>query len=150
MVKIAQRFGSPGREHIVKTHEEPNQRSKKPVSQHTSIPVSQYTGKTAKKGQIKKSQQASKPVRQHTGKPVSQQASKTTSQLTGIRVKRHTGKLTKATFYIYPEQIIDLEKIRLSHLTRKRNKTDKSALVRRAINMLVNQQASKQVGSKEI
>ena len=39
MVKIAPRFGSPGRENIVKTHEQPNQLSKKPVSQHTSIPV---------------------------------------------------------------------------------------------------------------
>jgi len=35
MVKIAERFGSPGRDHILKTHELPNQRSRRPESQKT-------------------------------------------------------------------------------------------------------------------
>jgi len=144
MVKT--RFGIPGQESL------------RDDNQHTSTPASQHTGKPAKEKRTGKHQQASKPVKQHTsktakqhaGKTVGQQTGKTTSQPIDIRVKRHAGKLTKATFYIYPEQIIDLEKIRLNHLTTKKNKTDKSALVRQAISMLVDQHTSKPVASKEV
>lgn len=84
---------------------------------------------------IKNTKKTSKPVRRQADKPVKQHTSKPVSQ--------HTGKLVKATFYLLPKQIIDLEKIRLDSLQPGKAKIDKSALVRQAIEMLVSQHTSK-------
>lgn len=158
MVKIASRFGGPGRESIINSGKEQT-KAIIPVSQHTGIPahqhiikkpivtskpVSQHTGIPVMKPKHKASITAS----QHTSKPVSQQRSKPKVKgNTSIPVSQHTGILTKATFYIYPEQIIDLEKLRLNHLTTKKEKIDKSELVRQAINMLVTQHTGKSASS---
>ena len=157
MVKIASRFGGPGRESIINSGKEQT-KAIIPASQHTgipaprhiikkptvtSIPVSQHAGKPVIKQKNKKTI-TSTPARQHASKPVSQQRSKPKPKgNTSIPVSQHAGILTKATFYIYPEQIIDLEKLRLNHLTTKKEKIDKSELVRQAINILVAQQAGK-------
>jgi len=178
MVKIASRFGTAGMQNIIQSSKKDTPASipasqhtgkpapplaaskqgntSKPVNQHasmqtkkqkaakiiTSMPVSQYAGKKIK--------DKAKATSQHTSKPVSQHASKGKgSNNTSIPAGKYTSMLTKATFYLYPEQIIELEKIRLNHLTARKAKTDKSELVRQAIDMLVDRHAgSKQ--SKEL
>ena len=45
------------------------------------------------------------------------------------------GQLVKATFYLTPEHILQLERIRLARME-KGQKADKSALVREAIDLL--------------
>ncbi len=67
-----------------------------------------------------------------TGKTVHQQDSKP--------VKR---SLVKATFYLTSDHITALEEIKLMHLKERGERVDKSELVRRAINLLERQHASK-------
>ena len=64
---------------------------------------------------------------QHTGMPSDQQDSSTASQ--------QAVKLVKATFYLTPEQLLFLERVRLTRKERG-EKVDKSALVREAIDRL--------------
>jgi len=83
--------------------------------QDTGIPVQQETVK---------------PVERSSSLPVEQDASKTVNQGTG------KAEFMKATYYITPEQDLKLEHIRLAR--RQRGvKVDKSALVREAIDQLL-------------
>ena len=74
------------------------------------------------------SQQDNTLSHQHNSKPVSQPASKPVPQL------------VKATFYLTPENIMQLEQLRLERL-QKGEKADKSALVREAIEKIVGKTA---------
>ncbi len=69
------------------------------------------------------SQHASTPAEQHDASTVSQDTSKPASQL------------VKATFYLTPEHILRLERLRLER-REKGERVDKSALVREAIERL--------------
>jgi hypothetical protein len=69
------------------------------------------------------SQQTGKPVNQPNGIPAEQQASTPAVQL------------VKATFYLTPEHILRLERLRLER-REKGERVDKSALVREAIDRL--------------
>jgi hypothetical protein len=85
-------------------------------------------------------QQTSKPVEQNTVLMVNQYTNKPEEQDTGLPVEQEAGKpvFMKATYYITPEQDLKLEQIRLARRERGQ-RVDKSALIREAINLLVNQ-----------
>ena len=89
--------------------------------QDTSIPVRQQGGKT---------------VRQQDSIPVRQQDDMTAKQQDSMPV---TQRLVKATFYVTPEHVTMLEELRLKRL-KAGEKTDKSELVRQAIDLLARQQ----------
>lgn len=97
-----------------------------PARQHDDMQVNQHDDKTV-------SQDTSIPASQQNSEPVQQQDSKTVSQRTG-----NTGEeqLIKATFYLTQEHIMKLEHIRIGR-KQKGTKVDKSALVREAIDLLV-------------
>ena len=57
-----------------------------------------------------------------------------------IRFTPSETKLIKATFYLSQENILFLEKIRIKYLETKKENIDKSALVRRAIELLAKQE----------
>ncbi len=78
---------------------------------------------------------------QHTDIPVTQQDSDPARQVTDMPAKQRTGipvrqDLMKATYYIYPDQDMKLERIRLARKMRG-GKVDKSELIREAIDKLV-------------
>ena len=103
-------FGLP----IEKSETEETTREKQvPVSQGTVVPAPQET---------------SMPSNQFTDGPANQQASISDKQ-----------DLIKATYYIRPEQDLRLEQIRLQKRL-KGEKTDKSALVRKAIDKLIEEE----------
>ena len=54
-------------------------------------------------------------------------------------------RLVKATFYLTPENITSLEELKLRELKETGERVDKSELVRRAIDLLVEQHNSKPV-----
>lgn len=78
------------------------------------------------------------PANQDTGKSVNQQDSKQAYQRTDKPVSSLTEstneELIKATFYLTQQHIMKLERIRLGRKQMGR-KTDKSALVREAIDL---------------
>ncbi len=69
------------------------------------------------------SQQASRPADHQTSKTANQQ-------------------LIKATFYLTPEHVTALEELKLKLLKETGERVDKSALIRRAIDLLVSQSNS--------
>jgi cytoplasmic iron level regulating protein YaaA (DUF328/UPF0246 family) len=71
---------------------------------------------------------ASTNEHQHTSKPVQQQASTAASQ-----------ELVKATFYLTPDHVTALEELKLKLRKKNGERVDKSELVRRAIDILVQQ-----------
>ena len=71
-----------------------------------------------------------------TSKPARQQDSKTATK----RPKR-----VKATFYLSEDDIITLEELKIEHRRQTGEKTDKSQLIREAINLLKSQYNSKTV-----
>jgi len=83
-------------------------------------------------------QEAVQLVGQQESTPVKQVTSKTVGQDTSEQGNQNAGKVEfmKATYYITPEQDLKLERIRLAR--RQRGvKVDKSALVREAIDQVV-------------
>ncbi len=82
------------------------------------------------------SQQASEPASQQTSKPVSQLADKLVSQ----QASKPAQQMVKATFYLTPENIMQLEQLRLARM-QKGEKVDKSALVREAIEKITSMTA---------
>lgn len=89
-----------------------------PSLQETIIPVIQPIA-------IPESQETSEPVNQLTDKPVNQRTGKAAKQ-----------DLIKATYYIYPDQDMKLERIRLARRVRG-ERVDKSELIREAIDKLI-------------
>jgi hypothetical protein len=92
-------------------------------------------------------QQASRPVHQDTSVPVNQQGSTPVSQDTSVPAHQEVSKpvkkpLIKATFYLTPEHEAALEELRFKLRRTTGERTDKSELVRRAIDLLVNQYSS--------
>ncbi len=76
----------------------------------------------------KVNQQASTPVQQNASAPVQQDTSTPVKQ-----------PLIKATFYLTPEHEAALEELKLKLRKTTGERTDKSELVRRAIDLLVSQ-----------
>lgn len=107
------------------TEEEASQDAALPVRQQASVPVKQDTVVVGK---------------QYTGTPVEQEAVTPAYQHTSAPVEQDTVKpvFMKATYYITPEQDLKLEQIRLTRRERGQ-RVDKSALIREAIDLLVNQ-----------
>jgi hypothetical protein len=99
------------------TEEEMSQDTILPANQRTSIPVKQEAVKMGNQSTDKTVHQpTSTPGEQDTGKPV----------------------FMKATYYITSEQDLKLEQIRLARRERGQ-RVDKSALIREAIDLLVDQ-----------
>ena len=83
-------------------------------------------------------QETSVPVGQPGGHPINQHDSETLSQQGDQPVSQDAGKaaqLVKATFYLTPSLVMKLEEIRFARM-RRGERTDKSALVREAIEQL--------------
>lgn len=118
-----------------------NQQTSMPTSQDTILPVTQGISTPAKRqDDLPVSQEAittvsssyEAQIEQHTDIPVSHIANMPAKQLTGKPVK----DLIKATYYIYPDQDMKLERIRLARRVRG-ERVDKSELIREAIDKLV-------------
>ena len=80
--------------------------------------------------------QEAQQASQQTSEPGDQQASKQVSQSTS----KPAQQLVKATFYLTPENIMQLEQLRLARM-QKGEKVDKSALVREAIEKITSMPA---------
>jgi len=114
--------------------EETTSEKQMPVPQETALPVSHIPILSAGQqddppveqiSSISASQQTSIPANQFADKPANQQANAPDKQ-----------NLIKATYYIRPEQDLRLEQIRLQRRL-KGEKIDKSTLVRKAIDKLI-------------
>lgn len=105
----------------------------------TSMPVDKQKGKQV-------NVQISKAVSKHTGIKVKKVASKDVSKQTSIPVKKHESKrvkvkelptLVKFTFYFDAAQLDDLDELRLTLRKEHKIKIDKSAIVRLAVDKLI-------------
>ena len=111
------------------------------------IPVPQETGKTVPHIPVLPAdQQGDLPVDQISSIPASQEAIAPSSQFPDKPANQQAstpGKqdFIKATYYIRPEQDLHLEQIRLQRRL-KGEKIDKSALVRKAIDKLIEEDES--------
>lgn len=126
----------------------PAEKKEEPVSQDTSSPDDQQISVPVQpQTSVPSSQDAILPVNQSTSIPVTglshvqpeQSTSLPESQKASEPIKQHTGKpagLIKATYYIYPDQDLKLERIRLARRMRG-EKVDKSELIREAIDRMV-------------
>lgn len=129
-------FGPPA-----EAEEEPALEERTPVSQIDSMPITQQTSETASHPPVLPvDQQDSILVKQLDSIPVHQEDGTPVNQSTGISVDQQASvpekQLMKATYYIWPEQDMKLETIRLAR-RRRGEKVDKSALIREAIDKLL-------------
>jgi hypothetical protein len=121
--------------------ESTTQVEKPPVPQTDSIPVVQQASETASHSPaLPVTQQDSTLVEQLTSTPIYQYTNIPASQEDGTPVDQQASvpekQLMKATYYITPEQDMKLETIRLAR-RRRGERVDKSALIREAIDKLL-------------
>jgi hypothetical protein len=107
-----------------------------PVEQQ-GVRVVQETSGTNQQASTEVYQEGSKPVQSYTAIPVNQDTSVKGKRDASVILDPATGevKYIKVTYYIEPGQDMKLEEIRL-HRRRRGIKTDKSELIREAINKL--------------
>ena len=76
------------------------------------------------------------------GDQVKPQNSKTAKPQDAKEFEQYNGKpeLIKATFYLYPEQILAIDEMQSAEFRKTRKKPDRSELVRRAIMLLHDQE----------